>query len=339
MESTLACEALEAPDAARRQLATNARAFAELGERLRTRPPCVVVTCARGSSDHASLYGKYLIETATGHVVASVGPSVASTYHTRLGLEGALVIAVSQSGQSPDLVALATTARRAGALVVGLLNVVDSPLGAACELVIPLGAGEERAVAATKSCLLAKLAYVQLVAEWTQDAALRDAIARAPDALQTATTLDWSPGLAPLAAARSAFTVGRGLGLGAAYEAALKLKETCRLHAEGYSLAEVLHGPVELVEPGFPVLAFAQHDETVAATRGTLARLVALGADVATTLDLAGARRLPAVPDVPAVIAPLCELQSFYLALPALAAARGVDADRPRHLAKVTETR
>lgn len=338
MGSTLAREARETPDAARRQIVAIAPLLRALGDRLRAHPPTAIVTCARGSSDHAALYGKYLIETATGRVVASVGPSVASSYRTPLALDGALVLAVSQSGRSPDLVELARAARSRGALVAGILNATTSPLASECELVVPLAAGPEHAIAATKSCLLAMLAMLQLVAEWTADRDLRDAVERAPDALAAACARDWSEGLAPLATAHHAYVLGRGLGLGAAMEVALKLKETCALHAEGFSTAEVLHGPLALVGAGFPIVALAQTDETLAATRETLAKLVALGADVRTTIDVAGASRLP-TSDAPAVLAPLCQLQSCYLALTALARARGVDPDRPRHLAKVTETR
>src|SRR5215470_17312000 len=190
MISQLAREARQAADGARRQISRCAGAFAELGERLAAKPPRFVVTCARGSSDHAATYGKYLIETALGRAVASVGPSVASQYARDLvGIDDALFIAVSQSGRSPDLIELTKAARRGGALVVAMVNDEASPLAAAAELVIPLCAGEERSVAATKSFLLAGLAFVQLAAAWSGDAALRDAVDRAPDAFDAAAAL------------------------------------------------------------------------------------------------------------------------------------------------------
>jgi len=252
-------------------------------------------------------------------VVASVGPSVAP--HLAFGPD-MLVFAISQSGRSPDLVRFAVAARAGGAFVVGLVNDVASPLAAACELAIPLCAGEERAVAATKSCLLAQLALLQLAAAWSGDAALRDAVAAAPDALAAAAALDWRPTLAPLAAATGLYVVGRGLGLAAALEIALKLKETCQLHAEGFSAAEVLHGPAALVAPGFPILALGDDP--------ALATLAALGATI---------HDAPALAGVSPLLAPLCALQGCYLALPSLAAARGLDADAPRNLNKITETR
>ena len=327
MSSTLATEARQAAAGARVQLERCAPVFAEIAARLRASPPPLVVTCARGSSDHAATYGKYVIETTVGRLVASVGPSVASMYkRAPVGLEGALVIVVSQSGRSPDLLELAAAARRGGGLVVAFVNDESSPLTSASDLVVPLCAGEERAVAATKSFLLAGLAFVQLAAAWTGDDALRTAAAALPDALDAACGRPWD--LDALAPARSLYVVGRGVGLGTAQEVALKLKETCRLHAEAFSTAEVLHGPVALVEPGFPVIALDQADATEGALR-----------DVVDKLELMGARVYEPPPtEAPAVIAPLCHVQSFYLGLSTLAAARGFDADAPQHLTKVTKT-
>jgi glucosamine--fructose-6-phosphate aminotransferase (isomerizing) len=335
--SALAREAAQAASAARCQLERCAAGFAELGERLRRRPPRFVVTCARGSSDHAAAYGKYLIETELGRAVASVGPSIASVYRRPLALDDCLFVTVSQSGRSPDLLRLTEAARASGALVVGFINDERAPLAALCDMTLPLCAGAETAVAATKSFLLSGLAFLQLVAHWTGDAALTDAAAQLPGALDAASRLDWWPALAPLVGATGLYVLGRGTGLGAALEIALKLKETCRLHAEAFSTAEVLHGPIALVDRGFPILAVGQGDESAAATRSAVARLVGLGARVATTLDVPGAAHLPTVPAAPA-IAPLCQVQSFYLAVHRLAVARGVDPDAPPHLRKVTET-
>lgn len=329
----MAREAAEAADGARRQIATCADRFAALADRLRARPPSVIVTCARGSSDHGATYGKYLLETTVGRVVASVGPSIASTYGRIPVLDGALFLAISQSGRSPDLIKLTQAARAAGALVVAMVNDSASPLAAQAEIVLPLCAGAETSVAATKSFLLTGVAFLQLAAAWTEDPALRAAVTQAPDALAAAAALDWSTGLEPLIAATSAFVVARGVGLGAAHEIALKLKETCRLHAESFSVAELRHGPIALVESGFPIIALTQEDATLPLTHDAITQLAQLGATVRSTLDA-----LPQIADVPAVLAPLCQVQSFYLAVPHLAAARGHDADAPAHLRKVTET-
>jgi glucosamine--fructose-6-phosphate aminotransferase (isomerizing) len=336
--SAMAREASQAAASARRQIARCGAGFAELGERLRRRPPRFVVTCARGSSDHAASYGKYLIETELGRAVASVGPSVASVYRRPLELADCLFVTVSQSGKSPDLLRLTEAARGSGALVVGFINDERAPLAERCDVVLPLCAGAETAVAATKSFLLSGLAFLQLVAHWSADRALADAADAVPDALDAATRLDWWPALAPLAGATSLYAIGRGTGLGAALEIALKLKETCRLHAEAFSAAEVLHGPLALVGRGFPVLAVGQEDDSAATTRGAIARLVELGATVRSTLDAPGAERLPTLAGAPPAIAPLCQVQSFYMAVHRLAVARRLDPDAPAHLRKVTET-
>ena len=334
----IAREAGEAADAARQQIARCAGRFAELGARLRRQPPRLVATCARGSSDHAASYGKYLIETTLGRPVASVGPSIASVYHRPLAFGDCLFVAVSQSGRSPDLLGLTEAARAGGALVVGVVNDEASPLAERCDIALPLCAGAETSVAATKSFLLSGLAFLQLVAHWSGDPGLADCVVRFPDALAAASRLDWWPQLQPLAGATSAYVLGRGPGLGAALEVALKLKETCQLHAEAFSTAEMLHGPLALIDPGFPVLAVGQEDSAAATTRSTLARLVALGAKVRSTLEVPGAEPLPTLASAPPVIAPLCQVQSFYMAVHRLAIARDLDPDAPAHLRKVTET-
>jgi glucosamine--fructose-6-phosphate aminotransferase (isomerizing) len=332
-------EASEAAACAHQQIERCAGRFAALGARLRLRPPRFVVTCARGSSDHAASYGKYLIETELGRAVASVGPSIASVYHRRpLALTDCLFVTVSQSGRSPDLLRLTEAARASGAVVVGFINDETAPLADLCDVVLPLCAGTETSVAATKSFLLSGLAFLQLVAHWSGDPALARGVAELPGALDAASRLDWWPALAPLAGATSLYALGRGTGLGAALEIALKLKETCRLHAEAFSTAEVLHGPLALVDRGFPVLVVGQEDDSAATTRSVVARLVALGANVSSTLDVPGAMRLPTVPVVAPAIAPLCQVQSFYMAVHRLAIARALDPDAPAHLRKVTET-
>ncbi len=342
-------EAAQAAACARDQIARCAGGFAELGERLRRRPPRFVVTCARGSSDHAASYGKYLIETGLGRAVASMGPSIASVYHQHqhqhhhphphpLALDDCLFVTVSQSGQSPDLLRLTEAARAAGALTVGFINDERAPLADLCDVALPLCAGAETSVAATKSFLLSGLAFLQLVAHWTGDSALAGAVTELPGALDAASRLDWWPALAPFAGATSLYALGRGPGLGAALEIALKLKETCRLHAEAFSTAEVLHGPLALVDRGFPVLVLGQSDGSAATTRCAVVRLVELGASVRSTLEVPGAERLPTVPVGSPAIEPLCQVQSFYMAVDRLAVTRDLDPDAPAHLHKVTET-
>lgn len=328
-------EAAEAADVVARQFARNRPVLEALAARLRAAPPPFVVTCARGSSDHAATYGKYLLETQLGVVVASASPSVGSVYASPLRMQGALFIAISQSGKSPDLLRNVEAAKAGGAHVVALVNVEDSPLAALADTVIALHAGEERSVAATKSYLASLSALLQLTAVWKQDAALLEALERLPAALREAWQCDWQGVTEGLRQSTNLFVLGRGLGLGAAQEAALKFKETCGLHAEAYSSAEVKHGPMALVGPGFPVLAFAQPDDTGAGTRAVADEFAARGAPV----WLAGAGGdLPVVTPPHPACAPLLVVQSFYRAINALALSRGHNPDLPPHLNKVTET-
>ena len=330
-------EAAEAPLVVGAQLAANRDVLAALAADLRRRPPPFVATCARGSSDHAATCAKALFESRLGVVTASVSPSIGSVYGVRQQLRDALFIAISQSGRSPDLLRNAEAAREAGARVVALVNADDSPLAALADVVVPLRAGPERSVAATKSYLASLSALVQLAALWSDDFALLDALERLPAAMRQAWECDWSPAGAGLADARNLFVLGRGIGLGAAQEAALKLKETCGLHAEAYSAAEVKHGPMALVGPGFPVLMFAQPDQTEAGTLALADEFRSRGARVWLASSQPGADLPLATAPHPAC-APLLLVQSFYRMANALSLARGFDPDRPPHLNKVTET-
>ena len=331
-------EAAQAPAAVREQLQANAARVARLAARLRHAPPRAVVTCARGSSDHAATFARYLIETRLALLTSSAAPSVSSVYEARPDLSGALVLAISQSGASPDLLAFVSAARAAGAYIVALVNAQASPLAQLADDLIPLCAGVERSVAATKSYIASLAAIVHLVANWTRDVQLAAALQQAPELLERAWRLDWSAAVTHLAPANNLYVVGRGLGLAIAQEAALKLKETCGLHAEAVSAAELRHGPMALVRAGFPLLIFTQNDESRAGVAQLASELAAQGADVLLAGgSAAGATLLPTEAAHPA-IEPLLFAQSFYRMANALSLARGADPDRPPHLHKVTET-
>jgi glutamine---fructose-6-phosphate transaminase (isomerizing) len=338
-ESTrMFAEASEAGAVVAAQLAANENAISALADRLRAAPPDAVLTCARGSSDHAATFAKYLIETRLGIVTASQAPSVASVYRTPSRPGHALCLAISQSGQSPDIIATVEAAQKAGAYAVALLNREDSPLGRCADAVIPLCAGDERSVAATKSYIAALAGLVHLVAAWSDDDTLRTALSAAPDQLERAWEADWSILVERLRGASGLYVIGRGLGLGIAQEAALKFKETCGLHAEAFSAAEVRHGPLALAGPGFPLLVFSQSDEIEGSVGDLVADVVARGGEVLTTGPrIPGTVALASESAHPA-IEPMLQIQSFYRAVNALAIARGRDPDAPRHLSKVTET-
>lgn len=330
----MAREAGEAPAAVARMLERNRAAIAECVAQLGARPPGVVVTCARGSSDHAATYAKYLIETLAGVPVASAAPSVASLYRAPAAAGARLCLAISQSGQSPDLLASVAQQREAGAFTVVLVNAEDTPLERLADVAIRLEAGSERAVAATKSFIASLAAIAALAAEWADDAPLREAVARLPELLAQAGGLDWSAIVPMLRDASSAFVIGRGPGLGVAQEAALKLKETSALHAEAFSAAEVRHGPMALVGEGFPVLALGDSGPGGDSVREVAAEFGRRGARVLLA-DREGDLTAPAAHPA---LEPILAIQAFYPAASALALARGRDPDAPPHLRKVTET-
>jgi glutamine---fructose-6-phosphate transaminase (isomerizing) len=331
-------EAEEAPEVVRQQLVANAERLERLGERLRELAPRAVVTCARGSSDHAATFAKYLIETRLNVLTSSAAPSVTSVYDASPNLAGTMFLAISQSGASPDLLATVRAAKNGGALVVALVNAESSPLAQAAHFTIPLCAGIERSVAATKSYIASLSAIAQLVGSWGRDAELLRSLGSAPPLLERAWQQDWSAAVARLRVATDLYVIGRGVGLGIAQEAALKFKETCGLHAEALSSAEVRHGPMALIRAGFPVLMFAQDDETLSGVESLATELATRRADVM----FAGAR-IPGTVALPTeaadpVLEPMLIVQSFYRMVNALALARGHNPDKPPYLHKVTET-
>ncbi|HUA26708.1 MAG TPA: SIS domain-containing protein [Steroidobacteraceae bacterium] len=338
MTTRMHIEAGQAAQAVRDQLFSNAEEMERLGERLRLLAPRAVVTCARGSSDHAATFAKYLIETRLGVLTSSAAPSVSSVYDTRPDLTNSVCLAISQSGASPDLLAAVGKAREAGALVVAVVNAKDSPLAQRADHVVPLCAGPETSVAATKTFIASLAAIVHLVSCWAEDRELSEEIRKAPRHLERAWSLDWSAAVEHLKPATNLYVVGRGMGLGVAQEAALKLKETCALHAEAVSAAELRHGPMALVRPGFPVLVFSQNDEARAGVEVLAGELVSRKADVMIAGSRCqGALHLASEPAHP-VIEPMLIAQTFYRMANALSLARGLDPDRPPNLRKVTET-
>jgi glutamine---fructose-6-phosphate transaminase (isomerizing) len=340
LDVQMADEFRQAPTAVERQADSLARPLAELVARLRNRPPQVVVTCARGSSGHAATFAKFLIERHLGIPVAPAAPSITTIYGGELRLENQLFLAVSQSGRSDDLIEQAASARKAGALTAALVNAENSPLAAACEFVLPIAAGAEKSVVATKTFVATLSALLRLTASWAADAALKTALARLPHRLAAAAEQDWSAALPTFASNISLVTIGRGPTLAVAREAALKFKEACNLHAEAFSGAEFLHGPVALVSLRYPILLLMPTDAAAAGLQRLAEDLRRKGAAVYCAEPGEPAPgRLPALaadhPETDAV----CLVQSFYAMLVRLAQRLGTDLDRPRHLEKITRTR
>ncbi len=331
-------EAADASNAVRAQLQYDSAAMRALGAQLRKLNPRAVITCARGSSDHAATYAKYLIETHARVLTASAAPSVSSVYGITQAVRGCLVLAISQSGRSPDLLASVASAKASGATILALSNSADSPLMAAADFVIELHASPETSVAATKSYLASLAAIARLVAAWTEDAAFDSALAQLPDLMDKSWQIDWSAALPELESAENLYVVGRGLGLGAAQEIALKCKETCGIHAEAFSSAELRHGPYTLLRKGFPALLLAQNDATRPGVEALAIELARRGVPLLLAGgNAAGSVLLPAVAAA-AELAPILLVQSAYRMIASLAVRRGLDPDRPAHLQKITET-
>jgi glucosamine--fructose-6-phosphate aminotransferase (isomerizing) len=281
-----------------------------------------------------------LIERLIGIPVAAAAPNIASVYKSELKLRHQLFLVISQSGRSDDLVEATRAARASGALTAAILNATDSPVATECDIVLPMAAGPELGVAATKTFVSTLSALVRLAASWLGRDELNEALRRLPGRLAAASDLDWGAAVDGLARAESLVALGRGPTLAIAREASLKLKETCDLHAEAFSGAEFLHGPVALVRAGYPILMFMPTDEAADSMR-QLARDPRLENSSLFVAE-AGAPtkgRLPALArDVPETDA-ICLIQTFYAAAVQLAKKRGTDIDRPRHLQKVTRTR
>lgn len=333
-------EALAAAGQVALQLAADEDRYAALGAALRAQPPQGAVTIARGSSDHAAAYFAYLVMSRTGRLVTSLPMSLLTLYQAPLARQQLLAVSISQSGRSPDLIEPMQRFRAAGATTVALVNDAASPLAAAVDWALPLHAGPELSVAATKSFICGLVAGARLAAHWGAQADLLQGLQTLPAALEAACQQDWSAAVEPLRTASKLMVIGRGPGLAIAQEAALKFKETCAIQAEAFSSAEVQHGPMALVDDNYPMLVFA--------LRGPAQRSLI---ELARAMRTRGAQVLLAAPaDVPerdltlATAAqqdldPITAIQSFYLLVEAVARARGANPDQPRHLSKVTSTR
>ncbi|CAN7570864.1 SIS domain-containing protein [Neorhizobium sp. LjRoot104] len=329
----------EIPEAAARLLEGSAAELAAAGRALREKDPAFLITIARGSSDHAATFIKYAVELTAGRPVASLGPSLASIYGARLKLDGAAAIAISQSGKSPDIVAMTEAAAKAGAVTVALTNTLPSPIAGASNYAIDINAGPELAVAATKSFVNSIVAGLALLSEWVGDEALKAAVRDLPAHFEKAVKLDWSALANELGDAESLYMLGRGPALAIASEAALKFKETSNMHAEAYSAAEVLHGPVALVEKRFPVVTFAARDAAEASAVEIADSLSAKGALAFATSDqVKAARKLPFVATGHPITDALTLILPFYGFVEAWSRAKGFNPDAPVALKKVTET-
>jgi glutamine---fructose-6-phosphate transaminase (isomerizing) len=332
-------EAREAPEAIARQLAADIEQYAAFGASLRATPPAAALTIARGSSDHAAHFMAYLIMARLGRLVTSLPMSLITLYQSRIHAEGLLSMAFSQSGQSPDLIAPTRYFAEHGATTAAFVNDATSPLAAASKWVFPLHAGAEKSVAATKSYIALLVAGARVVAAWQENTALQESLLALPEAMHRAAHTDWSIAAEALQNADKLYVIGRGTGLAIAMEAALKFKETCGIQAEAYSGAEVKHGPMQLIDEGYPLLVFAPRGPAQAGLVSFADEMRSRGARVflAAPADIKSAN-LPLVATATEDLDPIAVIQSFYPMVESLARARGLNPDAPKHLSKVTKT-
>ena len=335
LRTAMAREIAEIPAACERLL-TRRGQLAGIAASIERARPRIVVLCGRGSSGHVGIYLRYLFETRYGLLVSAAAPSVITSYLRLPDMREALFIVISQSGRSPDIVMATEVARSRGALTLALVNDEGSPAAHAAELVFPIGAGTEHAVAATKTVALTMVAGAQLVATLTRDDLLGEALMRLPERLAGALACDWSAWGDSLRTASAAFVAARGYGFGTAREIALKLTETLRLPALGYSTAELRHGPRAAIARTTPVLVLRQGDATAATADDLVRDLRQVGNDV---FSAGGpAATLPWLDDDHPVSDPIAMLLPAYRAIEAAARRSGFDPDSPPYLDKVTRT-
>lgn len=337
--SQMLAEVQEAPNRVRAALEADAKIYADLGERLRELNPSLVATVARGSSDHAATFATYLFPQCTGRVVASIPPSVVTVLKSPLNLKDQFALAISQGGGSPDIIQTVDCLRRSGALTAALVNSEKSELARTAEILLRQHAGEEKSIAATKSVICTLTGIARVAAAWSGDQSLQGGLNTLPGSLERAFETGMKADANMLAGISNVYVLSRGLGLAAALEIALKLKETCGVHAEAFSAAEVLHGPREIVDKKFLVIVLAlpgsgQEDALAAArelkNQGAGVLLVAPAA-------IGGAFVLPELTD--SRLSPIVALELLYPWIARAAKALGRDPDRPKTLtAKVIKT-
>jgi glucosamine--fructose-6-phosphate aminotransferase (isomerizing) len=334
----------EQPLLASRMLADSRGAVASIAARLSTSKPKGFVIVARGSSDHAALYAKYLFGVRNHMMVTLAAPSLFTSYGSPPSLDGQCVIGISQSGASPDVIAVIDEAARQGAITLAVTNDSGSPLAKAAELVLPLGAGPERSVPASKTYIASLLALALISQGLDPDASFEAALGQVPPALAAALEQEGElDRLVPVLLGPRAIVLGRGFNFSTAEEIALKLTETSYVLARAWSVADFEHGPIAVVEPGLPVILVDGRGQVSADVQSMGTRLLALGCRVIRLLDGGGDHRdvestVSLDSGLPEELTPLTLGVLGQLLAHRVAVARGIDPDHPRALNKVTRT-
>lgn len=337
-------EIAEQPAALEKTIAEERTKTQKLGESLRKREIDLIVLVARGSSDNAALFGRYLLEITTGIPVSLSAPSVHTLYGAKLNLKHALVIGVSQSGEGEDINFVLESARKSGAFTIGITNEPSSSMTTFVDETLLMHGGKEQSVAATKTFTGQMMLFYLLAAALAQD---NCGIACEAIPGLASKALEQQPAIVELVQRyvfmENCVVVGRGLAYANAYEFALKLMETCYVVAERFSSADFLHGPVAMIERHFPVMLFAPPGVMLAGTKDLISRLRELSADtLVITGDLDAAsnctRSIIMPREIDEFLAPIPYIIPAQLFAALLAEAKGLDPDKPRSLSKVTRT-
>lgn len=339
MLTLMRSEALESASVVENQFSENQQILDEIAQHLNQKNPYSLVSVARGSSDHAAQYLNFLATVKLGKLTTSLSMSALTLYQCNLDVSKSIGVAISQSGQSPDIIKPIEYMGSHSASTFALVNDVHSPLAKASEWTVPLHAGPEKAVAATKSFIASLSASAGLIAAWKNDLELTRGLHHLPDDLLKAQKLDWSAPIETLKEAKRIMIVGRGFGLALALEAALKLKETCSIQAEAFSAAEIKHGPQALIEEGYPLLIFANRGPALHSMLELAADMKARGANVILAAPpFVKNKQLEIQTTHAEELDIITAIQSFYLMAEELSRSLGLDPDSPKHLSKVTKT-
>ena len=332
-------EAIDAARVVEEQFSENHQLLDEIAQSLNQKNPYSLISIARGSSDHAAQYLNYLTTAKLGKLTTSLSMSILTMYQTEIDVSKSVGVAISQSGQSPDVVNPISYIRSKKAPTLSLVNDINSPLAQSSEWIIPLHAGPEKAVAATKSFIASLSASAALIAAWKNDLEITRALHHLPDDLIKAQKLDWTSPLKILHESKRIMVVGRGYGLPLALEVALKLKETCGIQAEAFSAAEIKHGPQALIGQGYPLLIFANRGPALHSMLDLAAEMKSRGANVILAAPpFIKEKQLEIQTTHSEELDVIAAIQSFYLMVEELSQSLGLDPDHPPHLAKVTKT-
>lgn len=329
-QTLMAKEARQTPELMAQQLVNNQTKCEDIVNAIQAFQPEYVFIIGRGSSDHAGVFAKYLIEVELGIPVCSSAPSVFSVFDRTLNLSKALVLVISQSGGSPDIIAQTKAARQSGAMTVGLINVPNSRLSKELDAELSIGAGEENAVAATKSYLLTLSALAHLVACWNRDDTLLTNLKTLPDIMPQVFSLPSTIHPAHMATIKHCVILGRGFGYAVSREMALKMKEVLSVHAEAFSSAEFLHGPVTLTNSQLQTFSINVADESEVLHQEIIKDVTGRGS---VPIDLT-----TVLPGVHKRLSVLVSMLKFYIDLEAAARTLNKDPDNPPGLNKVTKT-